>query len=57
MRSEIPQLEVVTAIGDADAEDYVSQLLSESPYQDTYSCSGANLREYLGDTHWHDKVQ
>ncbi|MEN9325207.1 MAG: hypothetical protein RL414_961 [Actinomycetota bacterium] len=27
MRSEIPQLEVVTAIGDAELEDYVSQLL------------------------------
>ena len=27
MQSEIPQLEVVTAIGDADAEDYVAQLL------------------------------
>ena len=27
MRSEIPQLEVITAIGDAEAEDYVAQLL------------------------------
>ena len=27
MRSEIPQLQVVTAISDADCEDYVSQLL------------------------------
>ena len=27
MRSEIPQLDVVTAIGDAEAEDYVAQLL------------------------------
>ena len=27
MLSEIPQLEVVTAIGDAEAEDYVAQLL------------------------------
>ncbi|MEN9735431.1 MAG: hypothetical protein RL129_141 [Actinomycetota bacterium] len=27
MQSEIPQLEVVTAVGDADAEDYVAQLL------------------------------
>jgi hypothetical protein len=27
MRSEIPQIEVITAVGDADLEDYVSQLL------------------------------
>jgi hypothetical protein len=27
VRSEIPQLQVVTAIGDADSEDYVAQLL------------------------------
>lgn len=27
MQSEIPQLEVVTAIGDAEAEDYIAQLL------------------------------
>jgi len=27
MRSEIPQIEVITAIGEADLEDYVSQLL------------------------------
>ena len=27
MRSEIPQLEVITAIADAETEDFVSQLL------------------------------
>ena len=27
MRSEIPQIQVITAIGDADLEDYVAQLL------------------------------
>ena len=27
MRSEIPQIEVITAIADADFEDFVAQLL------------------------------
>ena len=27
MRSEIPQIQVITSIGDADLEDYVAQLL------------------------------
>lgn len=36
MRSEIPQLEVVTAIGDADAEDYLSQLLFSQGWNIVY---------------------
>ena len=36
MRSEIPQLEVITAIGDADVEDYVSQLLFSQGWNIVY---------------------
>lgn len=36
MRSEIPQLEVVTAISDADCEDFVSQLLFSQSWSIIY---------------------
>ena len=36
MQSEIPQLEVVTAIGDADFEDYIAQLLYSQGWNIVY---------------------
>jgi hypothetical protein len=36
VRSEIPQLEVVTAIGDAEAEDYIAQLLFSQGWNIVY---------------------
>lgn len=50
MRSEIPQIEVITAIGEADFEDYVSQLLFTQGWSIIFrSFDGAALIEYLKD--------
>lgn len=48
MRSEIPQLEVVTAIGDAELEDYVSQLLFTQGWSIIFRAfDGEALAEFL----------
>jgi len=48
MRSEIPQIEVVTAIGDADLEDYVSQLLFTQGWSIIHRAfDGAALMKYM----------
>ena len=48
MRSEIPQLDVVTAIGDAEAEDYVAQLLFTQGWNIIYRAFDMNsLNEFL----------
>jgi len=50
MRSEIPQIEVVTAIGDADLEDYVSQLLFTQGWSIIYRAfDGDALKVYMRD--------
>lgn len=36
MQSEIPQLQVVTAIGDAESEDYIAQLLFSQGWNIVY---------------------
>ena len=48
MRSEIPQLEVVTAISDADCEDFVSQLLFSQGWSIIYrAIDMASLENFL----------
>jgi hypothetical protein len=48
VRSEIPQLDVVTAIGDAEAEDYVAQLLFTQGWNIIYRAFDMNsLNEFL----------
>jgi len=48
MRSEIPQLEVVTAISDADCEDFVSQLLFSQGWSIIYrAIDMSSLVEFL----------
>lgn len=48
MRSEIPQLDVITAIGDAEAEDYVAQLLFTQGWNIIYRAFDMNsLHEFL----------
>jgi len=48
MRSEIPQIEVVTAIGDADFEDYVAQLLFTQGWSIIYRAfDGEALLQYM----------
>lgn len=48
MRSEIPQLEVVTAISDADCEDFVSQLLFSQSWSIIYrAIDMAGLVDFL----------
>ena len=50
MRSEIPQLDVVTAIGDAEAEDYVAQLLFTQGWNIIYRAFDMNsLQEFLNN--------
>ena len=47
-RSEIPQLEVITAIADADSEDYVAQLLFSQGWNIIYRAfDTASLKEFL----------
>jgi hypothetical protein len=48
MRSEIPQIEVVTAIADAESEDYVAQLLFSQDWNIIYRAfDGASLENFL----------
>lgn len=48
MRSEIPQLEVITAIGDAELEDYVAQLLFTQGWSIIYRAFDQDaLNQYL----------
>ena len=48
MRSEIPQIEVVTAIGEAELEDYVSQLLFTQGWSIIFRAfDGVSLEEFL----------
>lgn len=48
MRSEIPQIEVITAIGEADFEDYVSQLLFTQGWSIIFRAfDGAALEEFM----------
>ena len=48
MRSEIPRLEVVTAIADADFEDFVAQLLFSQGWSIIYRAFDAKaLEEFL----------
>ena len=48
MRSEIPQLEVITAIADADQEDFLAQLLYSQGYSIIFRAFDAlTLKEYL----------
>ncbi len=48
MRSEIPQLEVVTAIADADFEDFVAQLLFSQGWSIIYRAFDSDaMREFL----------
>ncbi len=48
MRSEIPQIEVITAIGDADLEDYVSQLLFTQGWSIIFRAfSATSLQEFM----------
>ena len=48
MRSEIPQLEVITAIGDAEAEDYIAQLLFSQGWNIVYRAFDMNsLTQFL----------
>jgi len=50
VRSEIPQLDVVTAIGDAEAEDYVAQLLFTQGWNIIYRAFDMNsLQEFLNN--------
>ena len=50
MQSEIPQLEVVTAIGDAENEDYVAQLLFSQGWNIIYRAFDMNsLQEFLNN--------
>jgi hypothetical protein len=50
VRSEIPQLDVVTAIGDAEAEDYVAQLLFSQGWNIVYRAFDmASLNQFLKD--------
>ena len=50
MRSEIPQLDVVTAIGDAEAEDYIAQLLFTQGWNIIYRAFDMNsLQEFLNN--------
>lgn len=50
MRSEIPQLDVVTAIGDAEAEDYVAQLLFTQGWNIIYRAFDMNsLQDFLNN--------
>ncbi len=49
MRSEIPQLEVITAIADADFEDFVAQLLFSQGWSIIYRAfDTATMTEFLG---------
>jgi hypothetical protein len=49
MKSEIPQLQVVTAISDSDCEDFVSQLLFSQGWSIIYrAIDMAGLMEFLG---------
>jgi hypothetical protein len=48
MRSEIPQIEVITAIGEAELEDYVSQLLFTQGWSIIFRAfDGTSLEEYM----------
>ncbi len=48
MRSEIPQLDVITAIADSESEDYVSQLLFSQGWNIIYRAFDArSLKEFL----------
>jgi hypothetical protein len=48
MRSEIPQIEVITAIGEAELEDYVSQLLFTQGWSIIFRAfDGIGLEEYM----------
>lgn len=48
MRSEIPQIEVITAIGEADLEDYVAQLLFTQGWSIIFRAfDGAALEEFM----------
>jgi len=50
VQSEIPQLEVVTAIGDAENEDYVAQLLFSQGWNIIYRAFDMNsLQEFLNN--------
>jgi len=50
VRSEIPQLDVVTAIGDAEAEDYIAQLLFTQGWNIIYRAFDMNsLQEFLNN--------
>jgi hypothetical protein len=50
VRSEIPQLDVVTAIGDAEAEDYVAQLLFSQGWNIVYRAFDmASLEEFISN--------
>ena len=52
MRSEIPQLEVVTAIADADFEDFVAQLLFSQGWSIIYRAFNSDaLQEFLLSRH------
>jgi len=52
MRSEIPQLEVVTAIADADFEDFVAQLLFSQGWSIIYRAFDSDaLQEFLQSRH------
>ena len=49
-RSEIPQLEVITAIPDADSEDFVAQLLFSQGWNIIYRAfDTASLKAFLDD--------
>ena len=49
MRSEIPQIEVVTAISEADTEDYVAQLLFSQGWSIIYRAFDAQMLETFLD--------
>jgi len=49
MKSEIPQLQVITAVSDSDCEDFVSQLLFSQGWSIIYrAIDMAGLMEFLG---------